>query len=66
MSQTSFGYFMTRAAAEEQLAATSIHRGVKALHEGFAAEFRARAFIEALDVHAPICVSELSVSSLAH
>lgn len=54
MSPTSFEYFMARAADEEQLAATSAHRDVKALHERFAAEFRASAFIEAPDLTAPI------------
>ncbi len=63
MSLTSFEYFMARAAEEEQLAATSVHRDVKALHEGYAAEYRASAFIAAPDVTAPTSVSALPASS---
>lgn len=36
-------YFLAQAATEDRLAATSNHRGVRARHERFAAEFRASA-----------------------
>lgn len=43
MEQDDFDYFQARAEEEDRLAASSHHPGVKARHEAFAAEFRARA-----------------------